>query len=166
MLVNPVKPVTALPELFDLEPDRFGLPPLENRWLDNAFDEIELLGFPLCAPFELLDKPVRNRMVAAELALQKGKTVEIVGYLVSVKNTRTSDGERMYFGTFIDLDGDWIDTVHFPSSARQYPFNGPGCYRIIGKVMEEYGFIFIDVAHQYRLPVASREKAHPRTLTP
>ena len=87
------------------------------------------------------------------------KNVSIVGYLITVKPTRTSKGEQMYFGTFIDKDGYWIDTVHFPPSAKQYPFMGPGCYLLKGKVVEEYDFISMEVASMKRLPMVDREKA-------
>ena len=64
----------------------------------------------------------------------------------------------MYFGTFIDTEGAWIDTVHFPPSARAYPFIGPGCYELKGKVVEEYDFISIEVNAMKRLSVIDRER--------
>lgn len=50
MLISPVKQKTQKDELFDLEPQKYELPQLENTWLDDAFDEIELMGFSLCHP--------------------------------------------------------------------------------------------------------------------
>ncbi|MBL7874627.1 MAG: DNA polymerase III subunit alpha, partial [Cyclobacteriaceae bacterium] len=44
------KPTTTV-ELFDTEPKEFPLPELKRNVLEDAFDEIELLGFPLCNPF-------------------------------------------------------------------------------------------------------------------
>ena len=85
------------------------------------------------------------------------KKARIVGYLVTVKPTRTSKGDRMYFGTFIDTEGHWIDTVHFPPSARQYPFMGNGCYELRGKVVEEYDFVSMEVEYMKRLPMVDRE---------
>jgi DNA polymerase-3 subunit alpha len=64
----------------------------------------------------------------------------------------------MYFGTFIDIEGNWIDTVHFPPSAKQFPFNGPGCYRLSGKVTNEFDFITIEVTTMKRLPMIDMEK--------
>jgi DNA polymerase III subunit alpha len=157
MLINPV-PKKPASELFDVEPQKYKLPKLENSWLDDAFDEIELLGFSLCSPFKLLKEEIKNTLLSSDLKKSIGKTVEIIGYLVTTKNTRTAKGDRMYFGTFIDIKGYWIDTVHFPPSARQFPFSGPGCYRIIGKVVDEFDFIYIDVSHQYRLPVISMDE--------
>jgi DNA polymerase III subunit alpha len=160
MLANPVPKTVARETLFDLQPERFTLPQLEVSEIDDAYDEIELLGFPLCSPFSLLEKPVKNRLLARDLKSLEGKTVEIVGYLVHIKYARTSSGERMFFGTFLDLEGDWIDTVHFPPAARAFPFTGPGCYRFIGKVMNEFDFISIEVSHQYRLAMVNREGNH------
>ncbi|HQQ93685.1 MAG TPA: DNA polymerase III subunit alpha [Bacteroidia bacterium] len=165
MLVSPHKKEEAGVELFDVEPEHYSLPELENNPLDDALDEIELLGFPLCSPFSLLKDPVKNSLLSRDLKKLEGKTIEIIGYLVSIKYTGTYKGEKMYFGTFLDLEGYWIDTVHFPPSARTYPFSGPGCYRIIGKVMSEFGFVYIDVSHQYRLPQLSRDD-NARALKP
>ena len=51
----------------------------------------------------------------------------------------------MDFGTFIDRDGEFLDTVHFPPVAKKYPFRGRGIYRIVGRVVEEFGFYSIEV---------------------
>lgn len=68
----------------------------------------------------------------------------------------------MQFGVFLDLDGHWLDTVHFPSAAKHYPFRGPGCYLITGKVVEEFEFISIEVKEMQRLPYISMEPVSPR----
>ncbi len=162
MQINPHKKEDHKHELFEIEPEKFTLPELENNPLDDALDEIELLGFSLCSPFGLLKDKIKNSLLSRDLKKLEGKTVEIVGYLVSIKYTkkkkeRTYKGEKMYFGTFLDLQGYWIDTVHFPPSAKAFPFSGPGCYRLIGKVGSEFDFIYIEVSHQYRLPQMSRD---------
>jgi len=156
MYINPIKP----PDnnvLFTPEPIVFELPELENNWIDEAFDQIELFGFPLCSPFNLLKERITNTLTAAALHKFVGKTVEIIGFLVTTKNTGTSKGERMHFGTFLDIAGDWIDTVHFPPSVKAFPFTGPGCYRIIGRVTEEFDHLCIDVSHLYRLAMLNRD---------
>lgn len=51
----------------------------------------------------------------------------------------------MSFGTFLDRQGNWIDTVHFPDTLAKYPFRGPGVYHIVGKVVVEYDFLSIEV---------------------
>lgn len=157
MLISPVKQKAKGKELFHIEPQKYVLPALENTWQDDAYDEQELFGFTLCSPFKLLKEPLTNNTKSADLKKRVGKTVEIIGYLVNIKTTHTSNDQKMFFGTFLDLDGYWIDTVHFPPSASAHPFTGPGCYSIIGKVVEEFDFIYIDVSYQQRLPVINRD---------
>lgn len=156
-IISPVKKKTQEKELFEVQPRNFQLPVLSGNKLEDAFDELELLGFSLCSPFELLrDKPASS-LTARDLIHYKDKSVTIIGYMVNIKTTYTSGGGRMHFGTFIDLNGEWIDTVHFPPSARQFPFTGTGCYTITGRVTEEYDFTSIEVSHMKRLPVIDRE---------
>jgi DNA polymerase-3 subunit alpha len=57
----------------------------------------------------------------------------------------------MNFGTFIDREGRFIDTVHFPQSASKYPFRGRGVYKLKGKVVEEFDFHSIEVAEMEKL---------------
>jgi DNA polymerase-3 subunit alpha len=59
----------------------------------------------------------------------------------------------MFFGNFLDRDGDFIDTVHFPPVAKRYPFRGKGIYRITGVVMEEFGCVSVEVSRMERLPI-------------
>lgn len=155
-LVNPQKKRDH--ELFDLKPKTWRFPELTVSELDEAFDEIELLGFPLSSPFRLLKEPLPLHFTAAQLSTRVGKEVTAVGYLVTVKPTYTAKKEKMYFGTFIDVNGDWLDTVHFPPSAKAFPFTGPGCYVLKGKVVEEYDFVCLEVNFMKRLAVADRER--------
>ena len=60
----------------------------------------------------------------------------------------------MYFGTFIDVNGDTLDTVHFPPAAKAFPFYGKGVYRIIGKLSVSYGYFSLEVEQQHKLPFA------------
>lgn len=128
-------------------------PTLTSSDLENAFDQIELLGYPLCNPFHLLQEPFSNPLRAEHLPRFVGKVVSVEGYLVTTKKTNTSGGKQMYFGNFLDYDGDFIDTVHFPPVARRFPFRGKGIYRITGKVTEEFECINIDVIKMERLSI-------------
>ena len=65
-------------------------------------------------------------------------------------------GDRMQFGTFVDKAGDWIDTVHFPPVAKQYYFRGKGCYKVCGKVVEEFGYATVEVIQMERLDYVER----------
>jgi DNA-directed DNA polymerase III PolC len=150
------KPTTTI-DLFDTEPKEYPLPELKRNPLEDAFDEIELLGFPLCNPFDLLQTKDYGDTSAHTLASKKGKQVHLVGYLVTTKDAFTmKTKEHMAFGTFYDSRGDVFDTVHFPNSNRQFPFRGRGFYSIKGKVTEDFGVYAIDVHWMDKLPMVSK----------
>ncbi|MCB0493276.1 MAG: DNA polymerase III subunit alpha [Cyclobacteriaceae bacterium] len=142
--------------LFDTEPKEYPLPKLNRQPLEDAFDEIELLGFPLCDPFLLLETTKRGDTVAKELMQKVGQIVTIVGYVVTTKNTSTLKGEPMHFGTFYDKDGEVFDTVHFPNVTKRYPFRGRGFYGMRGKVVEDFGIASIEVEYMKKLPMVSK----------
>jgi DNA-directed DNA polymerase III PolC len=140
-------------DLFKTERINYKTPELPSTILENAFDELELLGFPLCSPFQLTENEFKNPLRAVDLSKYKGAIVTIEGYLVTTKNTATSNGKRMFFGTFLDRDGNFIDTVHFPPVATKFPFRGKGVYSINGKVIEEFDCINIEVIFMKKLAV-------------
>lgn len=84
--------------------------------------------------------------------MNKGKQVCMYGYLVTTKPVRTVKGEQMHFGCFVDCEGNFFDTVHFPDASRQYPFRGRAVYRLCGRVMEEAGFLSLEVTSMAKLP--------------
>lgn len=145
-----IKRTKTLPRLFQEPTKPFSFPEFHIAPLEDAYDQIERLGFPLCDPFSLLVRKPKGGVLAADLPDFVGQTIVAYGYLVTAKDTRTSNGDRMNFGTFIDQKGFFIDTVHFPPVMRQYPFRGRGVYRIIGKVTEEFGFYCIEVGELYK----------------
>jgi len=77
--------------------------------------------------------------------------VDVVGYLVTVKETQTARRERMAFGCFIDAQGQWLDTVHFPPALKQYGFRGKGIYRIRGPVREEFDCLHVEAKFMEKL---------------
>lgn len=140
--------------MFDAPEKHFQLPKLEHNVLEDAYDEIEMLGFPVSVNhFDMLQTRFRGEIKAAELNQKVGKTVKMVGKLVTIKYVRTIKKEIMNFGTFIDIDGDFFDTVHFPDSLKKYRFSGQGLYLILGKVVEEFGYASIEVHKMARLPM-------------
>lgn len=150
------KPKNNQQQLFKIEHKQFVLPSLISSKIENAFDEMELLGFPLCSPFELLKNELPSKLLVKDLERYINKTVAIAAYFVSRKRSTTSNGLQMYFGTFIDRHGAWVDTVHFPAVAHQWPFRGKGIYLIVGKVMEEFSYLCIDVYKMERLEYVNR----------
>lgn len=139
------KHVPAHASLFEEPPVAFKLPQLKQHPYDDAMDEMELLGFPLCDVWTLADADLTQYAIAADLPKLTGKPVKTIGYYVTDKVTRTIKKENMYFGTFLDKKGDWIDTVHFPQSFAYTPFQGKGFYEINGIVTEEFGVYTIEV---------------------
>jgi len=121
------------------------LPLLEEADHESAFEEYELLGFPLSSPFSLLSGTPPAGIFSADMKAHRGRVVVVNAYLVSIKDTRTVKGDRMQFGTFVDQRGDYIDTVHFPPVVARYPFRGPGVYHLLGRVTEELGFYSLEV---------------------
>lgn len=154
------KRTAARMELFEGENKKFALPELFHDDFTDPRDEQEILGFPLCSPFELIQPPATTNntpevpadlLLAADLKKYKNKIVEITGYYVTYKPTRTKKGDAMMFGCFLDHNGFFFDTNHFPEATRKFPFRGKGCYRIKGKVAEEFGFYSINVLEMYKL---------------
>jgi DNA polymerase-3 subunit alpha len=138
--------ITEHPRLFPPQRSRFEIPHLNSTRLEEAFTQLELLGFCLCSPFELLVRPVANRHASRHLSDFIDRNIDIYGYLVTVKNTSTQSGKRMHFATFIDQEGEVFDTVLFPPVAAKYFFRGKGIYRLYGKVVSEFGFLSVEVA--------------------
>lgn len=132
--------------LFKPPKKEFELPQLQSTAMEDAFDQIELLGFPLCSPFHLLKDPPEEHLLARDLSVNLGNEIRIMGYLVTTKPTSTLKGERMHFGTFLDREGYFFDTVHFPPVAAKYPFRGRGVYLIRGTVTEEFDVYSIEVS--------------------
>lgn len=150
------KPNPHVQTLFLTPVKNYTLPTLVHNPLEDAYDEIELLGFPVsCSWFDLLKTSFRGELPAKELGLHVGKTVRMVGHLVTLKYIRTIKKELMHFGTFLDVNGEFFDTVHFPDSLRKYPFRGYGTYLILGKITEEFGYPSIQAEKLARLPIAA-----------
>ena len=219
---NPKQNQVKEPELFevagprqyfhlDLSPNHRPGHPLSARQLDQAFDELELLGFPLCSPFLLVkgsDVPVRrpeeelpkslvevmldgsvvgadsdtgasvtsdlrsspsaqkppfgfgtnsvnswgNRSIPNRLWQSKENShLSLKAYFVCDKLVPTIKGDRMSFGCWIDENGQYFDTVHFPDSLRAFPFQGAGVYELHGLVSWDFGFPGLEVFRMLRL---------------
>lgn len=137
-------PEDHMSSLFKPERRSFQLPAFDQSKLEEAFDQIELLGYPLCNPFHLLKEHPDSKTLAKDLPSLNGQKVRIYGYLITIKNTSTTQGKRMHFGTFLDRTGYVFDTVHFPPAASEWPFRGKGIYILEGTVVEEFGFYSIE----------------------
>ena len=143
--LNATKPAVKQEKLFATPHRDFKLPQFEYSALIEAFDQMELLGFPLCSHFKLLKNPIENSVRAKDLKDYVGKEVLIYGALITAKKTGTSKGKYMYFGTFFDKEGDVFDTVQFPVTAEKYPLRSKGIYKCYGTVNNELDYISISI---------------------
>ncbi|MCL4107774.1 UNVERIFIED_CONTAM: hypothetical protein GTU68_027159 [Idotea baltica] len=149
---NPQVKRNGTGRFFKEESEEYQLPILQEGPFEQAFDEIELLGFPLCSPFDMLQTGFRGEIVAEEMEFHLGKTVNMIGYYVTRKNVTTVNRRLMNFGTWIDHKGHFFDTTHFPPSLAAYPFKGKGCYIIRGVIVEDFGFPSMEVEKMAILP--------------
>jgi hypothetical protein len=139
--------------LFAQPQKKYELPQLSQSAIEDAYDEFELLGFPISmSRIDLLETQYRGNTQAADLMKYIGKKVRMVGDLVTVKNVHTVSRQWMNFGCFLDMHGNFFDTVNFPNTLAKYPFTGYGAYLIEGKVVQEFGFPSIEVEKMARLP--------------
>lgn len=58
----------------------------------------------------------------------------------------------MYFGTWIDAEGEYFDMVHFPDNLTHYPFQGGGCYLLLGTVDVDFHFPTITISKMAKMP--------------
>src|SRR5690606_29940406 len=124
---NRSEPINGIFQQF--ETSKPVLPKLETSLVEDLYDELELIGFTVSAPmFELAKSAYRGNAMAADLPELEGKTVRMVGDFVTDKTVRTKYGDYMKFGTFLDVNGDFFDTVHFSKSLKAYPLRGNWVY--------------------------------------
>lgn len=149
------KPEHRQPMLLPEPVSEYKLPELKRSPFEDAFDEIELLGFPISVtPFNLLKTSYRGSVMACDLIKYHKKQVKMLAYLVSRKHVPTKMG-AMYFGTWIDANGEFFDTAHFTGSLKQYPFKGGGCYLLLGTVEVDYHFPTITISKMEKMPFIS-----------
>jgi len=145
---------TPMRDLFRIEQPKYDIPDLENSIEEDTFDQMELLGFPLHSAFSLLRHQDNTKYILGKnLTNYVQKTVWVKAYLIHTKHTQTKGGKHMFFGTFLDEKGHWIDTVHFPPIATKYIFRGKGIYRIKGKVLEDYDCLNIEVLFMEKMDI-------------
>ncbi|WP_259015529.1 DNA polymerase III subunit alpha [Emticicia fluvialis] len=157
------KPITYKETLFEkIETPTYKLPVFSEDYkrIEDAYDEMELIGFSMLSPFELADEPISSNLGADDFQSLYNQNIRIYGYYVTNKTIRTKNKKLMAFGYFIDVYGKFFDTTHFPQVLEKQKFTGTGVYEIKGKVVEDFGFYSIEVHHMRKLPV----KPDPRTV--
>ncbi len=146
--------------LFETVSEKPVLPQLEYSVLEDIYDEMELMGFPVSTSlFDLAKSDFKGDALASEMGQYEGKIIRMVGDFVADKTSRTKGGQQMKFGTFFDADGDFFDTVHFPPSLAKYPLRGSGLYLLEGKVTVDFGCPALEVTRCGKMPL----KQDPRS---
>jgi DNA polymerase-3 subunit alpha len=112
----------------------------------------------------LVNDELGRYIPATDIHLHHGKEIEVLGYLVTSKPVYTVKKETMYFHTFIDANGDWLDTIFFPDTATRYPVTGRGFYSMKGKVVDDFGVYSVEVSYCKKIGIKDRtEVGNPVT---
>lgn len=152
LLMIHFKPEYRLPTFFETPVQEYQLPILKRNRFEDAFDEIEILGFSVsCSPFDLLQTKFRGDVMAKDLSRFHKQQVKMLAYLISRKHVPTKKG-TMFFGTWIDTEGNFFDTAHFPDNLHKYPFQGGGCYLLLGQVEVDFHFPTITIFKMAKMP--------------
>ncbi|HZE83459.1 MAG TPA: DNA polymerase III subunit alpha, partial [Puia sp.] len=99
-------------------------------------------------------------ITAKDLGGHLGKIITLLVYFIARKHVTTVKNDEMFFGTFVDSALDWVDTVHFPDSARNYPLHSAGFYTIKGKVVEDFGAFSLEVQQMRKVGYKQRSYAN------
>lgn len=154
LLYHKKKPKTSW-QLLQEPMKSFAFPKLKRTAAEDAFDELEYLGFPVTlSPFDLLQTSFRGEITTKDFLYHNQENTRLVGYLIALKPIKIKSGV-MYFGTWIDSNGDYFDSVHFPHSLEQHPFQGSGCYLLLGTIQIEYEVPTLQILKMAKLPYIS-----------
>jgi DNA polymerase-3 subunit alpha len=143
--------------LFKPEVKNYHLPPLHHNPYDDYMDQIELIGYSIESPFNLVKSTLKKSLFAKDLIAHEDQVIYIAGYYVAQKKVKTVKHQLMKFGCFIDQKGQFFDTIHFPDTLAQYPLQGRGCYYIMGKVVLDFGYPNVEVIKVKKLEWKERE---------
>ncbi|NMR35318.1 DNA polymerase III subunit alpha [Chryseobacterium aquaticum] len=153
---------TKIISLFEEPQKNYELPVIERNPFEDAFDEIEILGFPVSySIFDLLKTKYRGHVLVKDLLKYHKKQVKMLAYLISRKHVpiqmKNHPGKKddMYFGTWVDAEGQYFDTAHFPDSLRSFPFKEGGIYLLLGIVEVDYHFPTITITKMAKMPLIS-----------
>lgn len=141
-------------DTFGMQNHDYQLPVMNTQPLEDAYDEIELFGFPVTLTwFDMLKTRFRGEVFAKNMLQNVGKQYRMLGKLVSLKYVKTSKGELMHFANFLDANGDVFDATIFPNVLKMYPFQGDGIYLMLGKIVEEFGHPSIEVQKMAKMEI-------------
>jgi len=151
---------TKMTSLFDEPQKKYHLPLIQRNRFEDAFDEIEILGFPVShSIFDLLKTKYRGHVMVKDLLTYHKRQVKMLAYLISRKHVpikkKNYPGKKddMYFGTWIDAEGQYFDTAHFPDSLKKFPFKEGGIYLLLGTVEVDYYFPTVTITKMAKMPL-------------
>ena len=151
---------TKIISLFEEPQKEYKLPKIQRDRFEDAFDEIEILGFPVSfSIFDLLQIKYRGHVMVRDLLTYHKRQVKMLAYLISRKHVpikkKNNPGKKddMYFGTWIDAEGQYFDTAHFPDSLAKFPFKEGGIYLLLGTVEVDYHFPTITITKMAKMPL-------------
>ena len=136
---------TVQKQLFRIQHKSYKLPEFNYGSIEESYDQMELLGFPLCNYFDLVNENLKPHILAMDMKGHVNRKVLLYGKLVNTRFHKGANGKLMRFCTFVDIKGSYFDTVHFHDTVDRYPIHGIGVYECMGKVIEEFGFYSIEV---------------------
>ena len=141
-------------DTFGMQNHDYQLPVMNSQPLEDAYDEMELFGFPVTLTwFDMLKTRFRGEVFAKNMLQNVGKQYRMLGKLVSLKYVKTSKGDLMHFANFLDANGDVFDATIFPNVLKMYPFQGDGIYLMLGKIVEEFGHPSIEVQKMAKMEI-------------
>lgn len=147
-------------DTFGMQNHDYQLPVMNTQPLEDAYDEMELFGFPVTLTwFDMLKTRFRGEVFAKNMLQNVGKQYRMLGKLVSLKYVKTSKGELMHFANFLDANGDVFDATIFPNVLKMYPFQGDGIYLMLGKIVEEFGHPSIEVQKIAKMEIKEDPRA-------
>lgn len=147
------------PKLFRSDPIEMTLPELEGSWLEDAYDQMELLGFPLYDYFDLVDEELKSTLKARDMGDYLQQTILLYGLLVHTRFKKTIHGKKMRLSTFIDLEGRYFDVAHFPQVVDKFPIRGIGIYACLGRITEQFGHFAMDAVHTRKVAIKPDPRA-------
>jgi DNA polymerase-3 subunit alpha len=148
------KQVQEQVKLFHSQHQNFEIPQLHNHWLENVYDEIELLGFTVHDYFSLVTDTFCPHIKAKEMPQFTNQNVLLYGQLVTTRFNKTAQGKLMRLSTFIDIAGTYFDAVHFTDVVSLYPINGMGIYACYGKITNRFDFCSMNVLKSKKMSIA------------
>ncbi|RDY57925.1 DNA polymerase III subunit alpha [Flagellimonas nanhaiensis] len=157
--LNATKRSTGHPKLFKPKHKEFTLPKLEHNWLEDAYDQMELLGFPLCEYFDIISEQPKNELLAKDMPKYVNRPMLLYGIVVNTRFNTTKHGQNMRLSTFIDREGQYFDAVHFTNVVDRYPIHGRGVFACYGRVTEEFGHYSMSIIWSKKMPF----RADPRS---